>query len=89
VLFDYSWEHVVVNPSSEPRVVLMVDVRRPMGWVADQVNRFVTHQIVRRVYAPKVLANLPSVEVELKEGAEAAQQRPAEGAEATSPGVRV
>lgn len=86
VLFDDSWEHEVVNPSSEPRVVLMVDIRRPMGWLADQVNRFVTHQIVRRVYAPKVLANLPAVELEPK--TLTPEPRPAdEPAHASAPSV--
>ena len=75
ILFDDSWEHEVKNPATEPRVVLMVDIRRPMGWPADLINRFVTHQIVRRVYAPKVLANLPAVEVEAKDGAAAPERQ--------------
>ena len=80
VLFDDSWEHEVVNPSSEPRVVLMVDIRRPMGWFADRVNRFVTYHIVRRVYAPKVLASLPAIELEPKSGATEARSPQGDGA---------
>lgn len=39
VLFDDSWPHEVVNDASEPRVVLIVDVPRPL--LPRMVNNFV------------------------------------------------
>ena len=41
LLFDDSWEHEVINHSSSQRVVLIVDVRRPMPFAFDALNRFV------------------------------------------------
>lgn len=40
VFFDDSWNHEVMNNSSEKRVILIVDVLRPMPWLPDKVNRF-------------------------------------------------
>ena len=54
VLFDDSWEHEVKNESDEIRVVLIVDVLRPMPFAFRSVNRIVT-AIIRGVYA-KALA---------------------------------
>lgn len=39
VLFDDSWEHEVTNEASELRVVLIVDVLRPMPWFASAINK--------------------------------------------------
>jgi len=39
ILFDDSWEHEVTNEASELRVVLIVDVLRPMPWFATAINR--------------------------------------------------
>jgi aspartyl/asparaginyl beta-hydroxylase (cupin superfamily) len=50
VLFDDSWPHSVVNTSSEPRAVLIVDVRRPLPFFADLVNRLVVDVIGRHTY---------------------------------------
>ncbi|PPK67179.1 aspartyl/asparaginyl beta-hydroxylase domain-containing protein [Actinokineospora auranticolor] len=38
ILIDDTFEHEVHNTSDEPRVVLIVDIRRPMGFVRDRVN---------------------------------------------------
>jgi aspartyl/asparaginyl beta-hydroxylase (cupin superfamily) len=40
VLFDDSWNHEVFNESEEMRVVLVVDVLRPMPWPLSTFNRF-------------------------------------------------
>jgi aspartate beta-hydroxylase/beta-hydroxylase len=40
VLFDDSWNHEVYNKSDGVRVVLIVDVLRPMAWPLTLLNRF-------------------------------------------------
>jgi len=50
VLFDDSWDHEVHNRSDQIRVVLIVDVLRPMPHPFQQVNRAVT-AVIRQVYA--------------------------------------
>lgn len=57
VLFDDSWDHEVRNDSDETRVVLIVDVLRPMKPPFSWLNRFVTG-IIRRVYARGVSKRL-------------------------------
>ena len=54
VLFDDSWPHSVVNDSPETRAVLIIDVRRPMAFVPDLLNRFVTDVVARHTYGRKV-----------------------------------
>jgi aspartyl/asparaginyl beta-hydroxylase (cupin superfamily) len=54
VMFDDSWPHEVVNHSTERRVVLIVDVLRPMPWVPSLLNRFITSVIARNTYGKKV-----------------------------------
>ena len=41
VLFDDSWNHEVINDSDDVRVVLIVDVLRPMSWMLNGLNRAV------------------------------------------------
>jgi aspartate beta-hydroxylase/beta-hydroxylase len=41
LLFDDSWDHEVINKSPGDRVVLIVDIRRPMPFAFDALNRFV------------------------------------------------
>jgi len=38
ILFDDSWEHEVINDSDEVRVVLAVDILRPLPWPAHVLN---------------------------------------------------
>ena len=54
VLFDDSWPHSVVNHCREARAVLIVDVRRPMPFIADLCNRFVTDVVARHTYGRSV-----------------------------------
>lgn len=58
VLFDDSWNHEVVNESDETRVVLIVDVLRPMPIPYSTVNRHVT-AIIRQAYAKGLAKKLP------------------------------
>jgi aspartate beta-hydroxylase len=55
VLFDDSWPHEVVNHSREARVVLIVDVARPLPLVPRLVNKFVLWGLAAPTYANKVI----------------------------------
>jgi aspartyl/asparaginyl beta-hydroxylase (cupin superfamily) len=55
VMFDDSWPHEVINHSSEPRVVLIVDVPRPLPIVPKLVNNFVLWGLTAPSYASKVI----------------------------------
>jgi aspartate beta-hydroxylase/beta-hydroxylase len=54
VLFDDTWEHEVMNHSNDRRVVLIVDIRRPMPLPLTALNRFV-ELIMRLVYGKQVV----------------------------------
>jgi aspartate beta-hydroxylase/beta-hydroxylase len=53
-IFDDSLEHEVINPSSQVRAVLIVDVPRPMAPVGRTVNRFMIF-FLRRAYARRLI----------------------------------
>lgn len=55
VLFDDSWPHEVQNQSSESRVVLIIDILRPMPFLPNVINRFMTHVIARYFYGRPVV----------------------------------
>ena len=55
VMFDDSWPHEVINHSSEPRVVLIVDVPRPLPPVARLVNNFVLWGLMAPFYGNAVI----------------------------------
>jgi aspartyl/asparaginyl beta-hydroxylase (cupin superfamily) len=57
VLFDDSWEHEVYNQSRGDRVVLIVDIRRPMPQPFDAVNRL-AQSIMKQVYGRPILKKL-------------------------------
>jgi aspartyl/asparaginyl beta-hydroxylase (cupin superfamily) len=57
VLFDDSWNHEVINNSSERRVVLIVDVLRPMPRMQHLANRFFAF-VMRFFYGRMVLRRL-------------------------------
>jgi aspartyl/asparaginyl beta-hydroxylase (cupin superfamily) len=77
VLFDDSWEHEVFNTAEEDRVVLIVDVRRPMPFLFDAVNRL-ADLVIKPVYRSQVLKKLAPA------GAPAPNQ-PADGDAAPAP----
>lgn len=56
LLFCDYWNHEVENHSDQVRVVLIVDIFRPMPWLRDRVNRAVTHRYLRRQYGKKIAA---------------------------------
>jgi aspartyl/asparaginyl beta-hydroxylase (cupin superfamily) len=51
VVLDVSFEHEVINTSDEPRVIVIVDFRRPVGPVADLLNRYCLR--LKRKWAPQ------------------------------------
>jgi aspartyl/asparaginyl beta-hydroxylase (cupin superfamily) len=57
ILFDDSWEHEVFNKSSSDRVILIVDIRRPMPLPFAVVNRLM-EWLMRLVYGKKILKKL-------------------------------
>jgi aspartyl/asparaginyl beta-hydroxylase (cupin superfamily) len=60
VLFDDSWDHEVYNQCEADRVVLIVDIRRPMPQPYDGVNR-VVQRIMKAVYGRHVLQRLAAM----------------------------
>jgi aspartyl/asparaginyl beta-hydroxylase (cupin superfamily) len=61
IVLDDSLDHEVVNHSKEVRVVLIVDVLRPLAQPAHAVNRAVVRTVVRRVYAKRVASKLGAI----------------------------
>jgi aspartyl/asparaginyl beta-hydroxylase (cupin superfamily) len=57
ILFDDSWNHEVYNHAKDQRVVLIVDIRRPMPLVFDRFNRFVEF-VMRQVYGKQLVRKL-------------------------------
>ena len=54
ILFDDSWSHEVINKSQETRVVLIVDVLRPMPSAPHRVNLLI-HDLFGRLYGKKLM----------------------------------
>ena len=50
-VLDVSFEHEVINESDEPRIIVIVDFRRPMGMYADLINRYFLW--LKRRWAPQ------------------------------------
>jgi aspartyl/asparaginyl beta-hydroxylase (cupin superfamily) len=57
ILFDDSWNHEVTNNSQSERVVLIVDIRRPMPLPFASLNRVVEF-FMRMIYGKQVLKKL-------------------------------
>jgi aspartyl/asparaginyl beta-hydroxylase (cupin superfamily) len=57
ILFDDSWSHEVYNKSNDIRVLLIVDILRPMPLPFTLVNVFVSW-IIRCVYAKGLMKNI-------------------------------
>jgi aspartyl/asparaginyl beta-hydroxylase (cupin superfamily) len=55
ILFDDTYYHEVVNKADEVRVILVVDVLRPLPPLADLVNRLLLLGAARYIYAKGVL----------------------------------
>lgn len=55
VVFDDSWPHEVINHASEPRVVLIVDIPRPLPRIPALVNRAILQGAAGPLYGRKVI----------------------------------
>ena len=71
VLFDDSWDHEVYNQCESDRVVLIVDIRRPMPQPFDGVNRLV-QRIMKAVYGRHILQRLAAMTPPVSQAAAAA-----------------
>jgi aspartyl/asparaginyl beta-hydroxylase (cupin superfamily) len=60
VLFDDSWDHEVYNQCDADRVILIVDIRRPMPQPFDAVNRLV-QRIMKALYGSHILEQLAAM----------------------------
>jgi aspartyl/asparaginyl beta-hydroxylase (cupin superfamily) len=60
VLFDDSWDHEVYNQSEGDRVVLIVDIRRPMPQPFDAVNRL-AQSMMKPIYGRHIRRRLAAM----------------------------
>ena len=60
MLFDDSWNHEVYNQCERDRVVLIVDIRRPMPQPFDGVNRL-AQSIMKPLYGRHIIKRLASM----------------------------
>ncbi len=58
LLFDDTWNHEVMNKSNQERVVLIIDLLRPLPFLPNQINRFITKFLLKKVRIEKVLKNV-------------------------------
>jgi aspartyl/asparaginyl beta-hydroxylase (cupin superfamily) len=58
ILFDDSWEHEVYNDCPDTRVIMMVDVLRPLPGPLHLLNYLYTYWVVRNVYGKRSLKKL-------------------------------
>lgn len=58
MLFDDTWPHDVQNNSRDLRVVLIVDILRPMPFVPHLINKCVSRLFIKNLYGKKVYNNL-------------------------------
>lgn len=58
ILFDDTWPHEVKNKSNEIRVVLIVDILRPMPLIPHLINKTVSWLFIRNFYGKKVHKNI-------------------------------
>jgi len=56
--FDDSWEHEVTNKSDGVRVVLIVDIIRPLPWPGRLVNEFFSRKLVPWTYGRAIADKL-------------------------------
>lgn len=58
VMFDDSWTHAVKNDSQDYRVVLIIDVLRPMPFMPMLINRLITGILAKYTYGRSVINRL-------------------------------
>ena len=55
VIFDDSYPHEVVNESKEPRVILIIDIQRPMPFLPSMLNKFAVNVLAKHTYGRSVM----------------------------------
>ncbi|QEH37934.1 Aspartyl/Asparaginyl beta-hydroxylase [Aquisphaera giovannonii] len=60
ILFDDSWDHEVYNSCTQDRVILIVDIRRPMPQPFDAVNR-AAQAIMKPIYGGQIARKLATM----------------------------
>ncbi|MEL7148503.1 MAG: aspartyl/asparaginyl beta-hydroxylase domain-containing protein, partial [Bacteroidota bacterium] len=60
MIFDDTLKHEVINYSTDIRVVLIVDILRPMPLIPHLINWFTTRFLIKNVYGKTVIKNLNS-----------------------------
>lgn len=58
LLFDDTWDHEVINKSNQERVVLIIDLLRPLPFVPNQINKFIANFLLKKVRIKKVLKDV-------------------------------
>lgn len=58
ILFDDTWEHEVINNSKQERVVLIMDILRPLPFLPKQINRFILNFLLKKARVNKVLKDV-------------------------------
>ncbi len=66
LIFDDTFEHEVWNDSEETRVVLFVDVLRPLPFIASSINRFLIGLVKRSAYVQDARKNQDEWEAAFK-----------------------
>ena len=61
ILFDDTWDHEVINKSSGERVVLIIDLLRPLPFLPRQLNRFIANVLLKKVRIAKVLKQVTNL----------------------------
>ncbi|MCG8670546.1 MAG: aspartyl/asparaginyl beta-hydroxylase domain-containing protein [Pseudomonadales bacterium] len=55
ILFDDSWDHEVINHSDDTRVILIIDVMRPLPPFPHRLNQLI-HDVFGKLYGKKLAA---------------------------------
>ncbi|MEO6166219.1 MAG: aspartyl/asparaginyl beta-hydroxylase domain-containing protein [Chitinophagales bacterium] len=58
ILFDDSWNHQVTNECNSERIILVVDIYRPLPRVPAKVNYLLSHHLIKKFYAEKILEKI-------------------------------
>lgn len=58
ILFDDTWDHEVINTAKEERVVLILDLLRPLPFLPNLINKFIANVLMKKVRVNKVLKDV-------------------------------
>lgn len=66
ILFDDTWEHEVINNSNQERVVLIMDILRPLPFLPKQINKFILNFLFKKSRVNKVLKDVSKLNLSRK-----------------------